>query len=119
MLNQNFDLIILSPLRRAIETFEFSNIKAEEIRISYLFRETMDGGSWNYLEKEYMENKKIESSDDLYRRATYSIEHLRSLDPKYKNVAVITHGSYVNYILQQLIGMQFNFQNAHFMTVTV
>ena len=54
-LNLSFDLLIISPLKRALETYTNSNIKAKELMINNLFIEQKEDHPLNFLENESFE----------------------------------------------------------------
>ena len=95
-LNHSFDLLILSPLKRAFETYVNSNIKCKQIMISNLVREQLDGRSLNCLELETIGN---ESSDEVRKRAREAVEMIKNL--KSDNIGIISHGCFIWYLLEQ------------------
>ena len=95
-LNQQFDIIVLSPLKRAIDTYMNSNIKANETTFSHLFREQRENSLLNFLEGEEIVP---ESPDDVRKRAREAIEYLKTLD--YQNIGIISHGYFIWYFLEQ------------------
>jgi len=95
-LNHNFDLLILSPLKRAFETYVNSNIKCKQIIISNLVREQLDGRPLNCLELEAVGN---ESSDEVRKRAREAVEMIKKLPSL--NIGIISHGCFIWYFLEQ------------------
>jgi len=86
-LELEFDCIVLSPLRRAIQTYALSHIKTGKVIISDLFREfRVVGHPSNHLEKEQSSR---ETEQDLVDRAKEAMEFLRNLP--YENIGVVTH----------------------------
>ena len=76
-LNHSFDLLVLSPLKRAFETYVNSNIKCKQLTISELVREQLDGRPLNFLD---LEEVKSESSDEVRKRAREAVEYIKQLD---------------------------------------
>ena len=95
-LNHNFDLLIISPLKRAFETYVNSNIKCKQLVVSPLVREQLDGRPLNCLE---LEEIKTESSDEVRKRAKEAVDFIRTL--KEENIGIISHGCFIWYFLEQ------------------
>lgn len=92
-LNQTFDVIVLSPLKRAIETYTNSRIKAKNVIISPLFVEQMKI-------KTVDQNQRIlESPIDMRKRAREAIELIKDLD--YVNIGIISHCWFIWYFLEE------------------
>jgi broad specificity phosphatase PhoE len=95
-LQQSFDIIILSPLKRALETYVESNLKSRKIIISDLFRGQKEISQLSYLENEEI---KPENLDDVRKRAREAIAFLKSLE--YDNIGIISHGQFISHFLEQ------------------
>lgn len=95
-LNQSFDLVILSPLKRAIETYANSNIKTKEIVISDHFRERKENSVLNFLENE---DVVPESENEVKLRAQKAVDYLRSLPQN--NIGIVSHGCFIWYLLEK------------------
>ena len=95
-LNQHFDILVVSKLRRAIETYKNSNIEAEQVIFSHLVREHKENHSLNFLEGEEIIP---ESPDDVRKRAREAIAFLKTLNGD--NIGIISHGCYISYFLEQ------------------
>jgi broad specificity phosphatase PhoE len=93
-LNQHFDILIVSKLRRAIETYKNSNISAEQVIFSHLPREQKEGHTLNFLEGEAIEP---ESPDDVRKRAREFAKFIKTLDGE--NIGIISHGFFISYFL--------------------
>lgn len=96
-LNHSFDLLILSPLKRAFETYVHSNIKCKHVVISKLVREQLDGRPLNCLD---LEEVTSESSDDVRKRAREAVEYIKKTDSD--NIGIISHGCFIWYFLEQI-----------------
>jgi broad specificity phosphatase PhoE len=108
-LNMSFDILIVSPLKRALETYVFSSIKVKEIRISPLFREFK---SWkvNLLDNE--NETEVETEEEMKKRAIEAMEYLNSLP--HVNIGVITHFEFINSITSQFFGKNCALNNCKF-----
>lgn len=96
-LNQTFDIVILSTLRRAIETYANSNIKSKNnVVLSHLFREQRETSQLNFLPNEEIIP---ESPDDVRKRAREAIQFIKNLD--YTDIGIISHGYFIWYFLEQ------------------
>jgi broad specificity phosphatase PhoE len=82
-----FDCVVVSPLRRALQTYSYSQIETGKLLVSDIFREFRPlGHPSNYLEREVIAR---ESQQQLEKRAQQAIEFLQSLP--YQTIGVITH----------------------------
>ena len=98
-LTQSFDIVILSPLKRAIETYANSNIKCGKMIINDLFREykELEAKPLNFLE---LEKLTPETLDDLNKRINDAIQYLKTLP--YNNIGIISHGIFIHHFLEHL-----------------
>ncbi len=88
-LEYNFDLIIVSPLKRALDTLKYSNITYKNLEISDLFREYKTNGC------DYFENEAIisETEEELYSRIKQAKQYISTLNQS--NIGVVTHGDFI------------------------
>jgi len=96
-LTQSFDVIIISPLKRAMETYTYSNIKTGKVIVNDLFREykELNPIPLNFLD---LEEPIPETIDQVKTRANDAIEYLKSLP--YNNIGVISHGIFMNHLFE-------------------
>lgn len=97
-LDFKFDLLILTPLKRTLQTYTFSKIKTADVMINPLFRELMDGPA-NLLE---MEEYKSESLLELDKRVDIAIAWLREISHSYKSIGIISHFHFLKFFRQKL-----------------
>lgn len=95
-LNHTFDHLILSPLKRAFETYVNSNIKCKQLTVSHLVREQLDGRQLNFLE---LEEIRYESHIDVRNRAKEAVEMIKKINSD--NIGIISHGCFIWYLLEQ------------------
>jgi broad specificity phosphatase PhoE len=95
-LNQNFDILVISKLRRAVETYKNSNISAEQIIFSHLVREQKEHHSLNFLENEEIVP---ENQNDMKKRAQAAKEFIKTLDSD--NIGIISHYTFIAYLLEE------------------
>lgn len=108
------DLLIVSPLRRALDTYVRSKIKTAEVVISSLFIEYQDGKPLNYLESQPIIN---ETPDDMVKRAKTAILYIKTLP--HKNICIISHGDFLSIFIKEL-GFKVPFpQNAQVMNFEI
>lgn len=88
------ELVILSPLKRTMETYLNSDIKTKRVHMSELFREILDGNNCNYHEHE---DHTIESIDNAKERINKALVYLSTFEEK--NIVVITHGGFLHHML--------------------
>ena len=93
-LNHEFDLLVLSPLKRAIETYAHSNIKTKNVIICDLFREQKEEGQLNYLDFEEINPESIE---DIKQRVLEAKDYLKMLSSN--NIGIISHAVFIYYFL--------------------
>ena len=104
-LNFSFDCLIISPLKRSIQTYTCSKIKTGKIMINELFREHV---SWNlnFLDNE---TPAIETVDDLVKRAYAAFEFLNTIE--YYNIGVITHSDFLQTFTERILGTKISLNN--------
>lgn len=103
-LNQCFDILILSPLKRAIQTYANSNIKTKKIMISDLFQEFKDKPS-NMMD----DDKSYETTENFEIRVNTAIDFLKQLD--YSNIVIICHHDFIQKITKFMIGKSISLSN--------
>jgi broad specificity phosphatase PhoE len=114
-LDFSFDLLIISPLKRALETYVNSKIKTKKIMVHDLFRESLDTLSGlNFLENE---ERVTETSQQLHERINQAVNFLNQL--KDENIGIITHGVFAWHLTQKLTGKGIPFNNAGHVTVKI
>ncbi len=110
------DLLIISPLKRAIQTYANSNIKTKDIEINNLFRECITSP----LNKLDFENTNfIETVNDSINRAKLAFEYLKSLNNKYSSIVVISHHDFLHILLETQFGKNIYFRNCEEFTITI
>ena len=89
-----YDLVIVSPLRRCINTLEYSQIRYNKLVIEPLVREYRT----NYCD--FLENEDIilETEDEIFNRLTEFKTKLKKLITKYKKILVVTHADFIWYL---------------------
>ena len=92
----SFDLLIVSPLKRALETYVHSNIKVHNVIISDLFQELKIHNS-NMLDN--VDHSKMETIEELDIRTQNALNFLMSLP--YENIGVISHHDFLNYFFKK------------------
>ncbi len=94
-LQDECDLLIISNLRRSMETYTNSQIKAKDHIIEKLFREHMDTNKRNYLVSEEIRK---ESSKEIKERALAARNFI--LHRTNQTIVIITHFLFIRYLLQ-------------------
>lgn len=95
-LNFSFNILIISPLKRCLETYTNSNVKVGSVIVSELFREhvTTPNNLFEYEDFVY------EMDEDFEQRVKESIEFLKKLDTPNINIGIITHNDYIEKFTQ-------------------
>jgi len=112
LLKGNYDLVICSPLKRARQTLDATNIVYGNIMFSELCREIKDGNPVNLYNGESTENDP-ETEEQIVQRIEDFKNYVKSLLPTYPNIAVITHFCF----LERLTG--YKFENCHYYNYNV
>lgn len=95
-LHQKFDILLVSKLRRAIETYKNSNITTEKVIFTDLVREQKENHTLNFLEGEEIIP---ETPDQVRQRAREAIAFIKELGSS--NVGIVSHGFFISYFLEQ------------------
>jgi len=111
-LEQNFDVVLVSPLRRAIETYENSNIKTDNLIHSDLFREHREHNL-----SEFLENEEIIPEHDVRQRARDAFAFIKELN--YNNIGIVTHLCFSWYLLEQCGQPVISLENTQSITFTI
>jgi broad specificity phosphatase PhoE len=109
-LSGEFDLILMSPMLRAIQTYTYSKIRSNEVQINFLFREEKNGYNSNYLE---YEEKQEETPEEMTTRCRNAFILLSSIstNSSIKKVAVITHSGFVHHFCKMISKEPVNLDN--------
>ena len=88
-LEHEFDLLLVSPLRRCQETFDYSNIVANEVRTCALVREKKEDMC------DFLENEELvyDTDESFKQQVSKALQYIKTLP--YKNIGVITHSEFV------------------------
>jgi broad specificity phosphatase PhoE len=98
LLSGHYDLILISPLRRTLETLLYSGITYDKVSIDYSLRERIFGRT-DLLPNEEL---KVESDHDFWRRTHEFTELLKQETQKHQKILIIGHSYYFNaWYLQQ------------------
>jgi broad specificity phosphatase PhoE len=106
-LDFKFDLLILSPLKRALETYTFSKIKTGEVVINPLFREQTDFTS-SRLE---LEQLFPETKEGLIKRVIQAIEFLKTIKDDYEHIGIVSHYLFLEIFTELTLGKKQVFNN--------
>ena len=113
-LHGSYDLVILSPLKRALETYLNSNIAAKEVMISPLFRERL-GCKANCLEGEQLTD--LETLEQLTSRVLSAGNFVNSLNCK--TIAIISHHDFLSAFSTLIIRQNVRLANCQSFTFTI
>ena len=93
--NKEFDLVLCSPLKRAIKTYRYSNISCKKFKILDILREHKTDFC------DFFENEDVitESVDNLMKRINKFKELLKGLN----NVLVIGHSDFFWYLTSNIV----------------
>ena len=92
------DCVVVSPLRRALQTYSESRIHTRRLVVSDLFREKCLSAS-TFFE---LESSQPEDAQEFLERVREAISFLRSLPEN--NITVISHEDFL-YTLQEQLGV--------------
>jgi broad specificity phosphatase PhoE len=104
---KHYSLIICSPLRRCIETFNYSKITFDQFEINDLFREIRSGCQSDLLNEN--ENIFIENEEEIKQRINQIKNYfLEKKQLNISNILIITHADLVwNLTAYQIDGENF------------
>lgn len=94
-LKGSFDLVVLSPLRRAVETYARSGIACRQLKMCDLFREEADGLPANHLE---LEVTRVETKEEIRQRAKEARKYIEACDSY--DIGILSHGIFIWYFLE-------------------
>jgi broad specificity phosphatase PhoE len=98
-LTGDYDIVIISNLRRTRETLEYSHITYESVIETPYTRELMNGGLANYLEGEdpnlHETYEMLQCRADKLKRLIHYLEDVKGA----KKILVISHGSFLSFLL--------------------
>jgi hypothetical protein len=118
-LDLKFDLLILSPLKRAIETYANSNIKTTNIIISHLFREWKTSGL-NMLDGE--DETQTETLEQMELRAQNALLFLKTIPMEENrdiNIGIISHHDFTHCFFKIHSGQNISLINCGYIPFTI
>lgn len=89
----HYDHVIISPMKRTLETFDFSRISGNHVQVNSLFREVRLN-KVDFMEQETLD---FEHPKDFLQRIQKAKDYLVSLNVS--NVAVVTHAGFIRQFL--------------------
>ena len=104
----DFDIIVSSPLRRALETAQIIagqiGFPLDKIIVNDSFQErslgSLEGMSWEEVDERHVQATGMESWEDLILRAEGGLAFLRTIEAD--NVLLASHGSFIR-ALQEVL----------------
>jgi broad specificity phosphatase PhoE len=105
-INFSFDLLILSPLKRALETYVHSDIKVKNVIISDLFQEFRVGET-NMLDN--VDHSKLETFEELENRAIDAWKFLSSIP--IDNIGIISHHDFTKVFFKKIFNLDVSLDN--------
>lgn len=105
--SDEYDLMIVSPLRRALRTCSLSSLKYKRIDRNKEFREYKDSHLSNYFEGEKLVR---ENKSEFKKRVEGCLEYLYSLKDNYEKVCVVGHWC-LFLMMTRILGDPIQFEN--------
>ncbi len=96
-LGGHFDCVIVSPLRRTIETLHYSNITYDHLIINNHFRERIFASHDQLL----LEAVTVENDNEFFDRVNFFKIQLEEYKKKYSSILLIGHAYYFNTFYRQ------------------
>ena len=95
----SYDLVICSPLKRTIQTLEYSNIKYKKLEYNILFREHKTDIC------DFFEDEDViyESEEDIINRINECRILLLKKIKKYENILIVGHADFFWYLSSKII----------------
>lgn len=97
------DLIIISPLLRTMQTYEYSNIdKSLRKQVLHLCQERV------FHQRDILEGQEliIETDEQFFERVEAFKNHLRRLKDKYWSILVVSHAYFLSALSPEFAGMK-------------
>ncbi len=98
-LTGQYDLVICSPLRRAVDTLFYSKIKYRELILDHDVREVKK----DICDFLLFEPKKIETEKQVLKRVERFKKYLDSLEGEYQRILIVSHGDFIWYLTSKLV----------------
>jgi broad specificity phosphatase PhoE len=114
-----FDLILVSPLRRTLDTLYYSQLSADTIQVCDLLREVVcaDMGSGKHsIRRDTLDVEKnvpIESEQEVWARIAMLRTLISTKQQKYNRILLISHSCIYGFLTQQGIA------NAQMVEITI
>ena len=102
------ELLILSPMKRTLETYIHSKLKVKRLVTSDLFREWTGCGTPSMFELE--DHSKKETENDLQNRVTKALEFIKQ-QPE-KNIVILSHCVFLRFMCAKIGRGREDFHNA-------
>lgn len=87
----NFDIIFISPLKRCLQTFEYSQLNAPKIKKLNLIREHKQDPC-DFFENEIF---KKENLSDCLKRVNMLKKHINKLPKEYQKICFVSHADFI------------------------
>ena len=91
------DLLIISPLRRALETYAFSDLKVGRLIVADCIREIVDGPACELDLEKWDHN---ETEEEVMVRIRETLKLLRSQTEK--NITILSHACFLRKLISEL-----------------
>lgn len=100
------ELLIVSPMKRCLETYLHSHLSSQKLLMSDLFRERMHSGKGEYRDGE---EDKAESDARFEKRLETALEFLRA-QPETR-IGILSHSMFLAAFTKKLYGQPIYFAN--------
>lgn len=113
-LSFTFDLVILSPLKRSMETYINSNIIAKNIIVIQEFRESKDNIS------SFLQGEEIiyEDEEEFLKRIRDINKKIKKLSKEYNSIGIISHYNLLRELTGEIFGKKMSFGNTDYLEFT-
>lgn len=118
LLTGHFDLVILSPLRRAVETYSSSYIKNRHLIIDDKFREYRQ----YYCYSDFLDGEEIilETEAEIIQRIEECLIYLKNIQDKYNDtiqyIAIISHANFIKNFFKYVYNQEVVLDNCQTVT---
>lgn len=113
-LNFTFDLLLLSPLKRTMETYINSNIVTRDVMVIREFRESKDNIS------SFLQGEEIiyEDKEEFLKRVRNINKTIKKLSKEYNSIGIISHYNVLRELTGNIFDKKISFDNTDYLEFT-
>ena len=114
-LDHEFDILIVSPLRRAVETYASSNLKCGFLLTNKLFREYLE--FMCYPDFFHNETMVLETKEDIEKRVKKALDYIKGLNGE--KIGIISHHNFIKNFFKINFDKDVDLKNCEVIEMTI